>query len=606
MKLNKLVINNFMSVHEATLYLADKGLVSIEGHNADKTGSDSNGAGKSTIINAILWCNYGEAGKKIKSDSVVSRKAKRDCYVSCEWQDEVQTYRITRYRKHKVHKNAVTVEVQTEAGWSDVTKAGATNVQEQINQVLGQDLLTFEASCFAQQREPLDIPAMTDKGLKDLLERVLPFEDLQEQYEKATKELSDHDKLINAYEKDILQLTWSMEHAKKKASENVPLFNNYADNINTKNKEIATRIKSKQDAIRVASHGLTNLDKVLEEQKTVNGIIAALGDTNLGRAESVLEMAIKRHKETEDAYNSPDTSCLVCGQETESKEAYRARLLPNLQDRWQAVEEAKKVVEEIKGKVAEASVLEDEYKLLRDKQDTHLESERQISRLRAEIKLLEGQVVEAGSNPYQATIDALRRDYREAKEKRIALNKVLTEALEEREILAAVQHTFSPKGVRYHMLERVAPKLTEATNKYLQILTDGAVEVTWATVTKTGTGEYREKFIIDCKYNGVETEYGSLSGGESRKVKLACFFGLQDIIASKATKNIELWCGDEIDHALDAAGIERLMSVLAAKTESKSTILVISHNELRDWIPNYAVVTRENDISTISGYLNED
>jgi DNA repair exonuclease SbcCD ATPase subunit len=605
-KLNKLVINNFLSVMEATLYLADKGLVSIEGINEDATGSDSNGAGKSTIINAILWCCYGEAGKKIKADSVVNKKAKKNCLVSTEWQDEDKTYRITRYRKHSISKNAVTVEIQTETGWQDITKAGATNVQEQINRVLGQDLLTFEASCFAQQREQLDIPAMTDKSLKDLLERVLPFEDLNEQHAKATVLVHEQERLIQNLKDKIIKLTWEMDSAKKKAGETLTLFNNYGAQIKTKNAEIESKIQKKKDAIRVASHGLTSLPKVEDELALVNEAIEDLGDTNVGRALALEEVAGKNLKRVQDAFDSPDINCPTCGYETEDAGTYRAKLLPKVEESREALKLAQAKVAEVSAKLAELSELQDEAKLLKDKRYIHLESERVISSLRAEITLLEGQKTVEGSNPYQSPLNTLKGDYRTAKASRGEYNEALEEALEELETREAVQYTYSPKGVRYHMLETVAPRLTESTNKYLQILTDGAVSVTWSTVTKTAAGDYREKFIIDCNYDGEEVEYGSLSGGESRKVKLACFFGLQDVIASKASKNIELWCGDEIDHALDAAGLERLMSVLDAKTGTKSTILVISHNELRDWIPNYAVVTRKNKISTISGYLNEN
>lgn len=605
MKLNKLIINNFGPVKEATLYLADKGLVSIEGRNEDGIGADSNGSGKSTIINAILWCNYGEAGKKIKADSVVNDKIKKDCYVTSEWQEEDRNYRITRYRKHKVGKNSVKVEIETDEGWKDITIAGATAVQNQINEILGQDFLTFQASCFAQQDESLDIPAMTDKGLKELLEKVLPFEDLNGQYEIASKQVSDQVKLVKKLEDEVALKNWQIDSNREEGKKAVASFKSYAGDIAAKNAEVDKRIEAKEQAIGVAKYGLTNIDKVEAEIERLKKAIDDIGECNpIAFSISIKRMSEELERKKKE-YDEADNHCPVCKQETESKEAIQARLLPAIQRLAEDIQEAKKEEGLVLKKSDERKALAKQMVELFDKEKTHNEAVATIARLKGEIRLLQGQKTVLGSNPHKEAVDRFKTGYDKAVKGKASFEAKLVEAKAELELLEAVQFTYSPKGVRYHMLERIAPRLTTLTNKYLNVLTDGAIEAKWATVIRTAAGDYREKFAITTFVKGIEKEYGALSGGEKRKVRLACFFGLQDLIASRATKNISIWCGDEIDHALDAAGLERLMVLLDAKTKAKSTILVISHNQLREWIPNLAIVTRKDDTSTITGYLNE-
>ena len=120
----------------------------------------------------------------------------------------------------------------------------------------------------------------------------------------------------------------------------------------------------------------------------------------------------------------------------------------------------------------------------------------------------------------------------------------------------------------------------------------------------TATGEVREKFHIDAHNDAVgTTSFGLLSGGEKRKVRLACALALQDIVASRAEKPINLLIGDEVDDALDESGLERLMGLLDEKSRERGTLLVISHNELSDWVREVCTVTRKAGQSTMEGPL---
>jgi DNA repair exonuclease SbcCD ATPase subunit len=177
------------------------------------------------------------------------------------------------------------------------------------------------------------------------------------------------------------------------------------------------------------------------------------------------------------------------------------------------------------------------------------------------------------------------------------------EAAKDVEVASNAVKVFGPTGVRVFLLDTVTPYLNERTSHYLGTLSDGRIEAVWTTLAKSAKGELIERFSIEVEKADGGKSFKALSGGEKRKVRLACALALQDLVGSRATKPINLWIGDEIDDALDEAGLERLMAVLEEKAREKGTVAVISHNSLRDWIRETVTVTKEGGRSTVSGAL---
>ncbi|KAI1363332.1 P-loop containing nucleoside triphosphate hydrolase protein [Xylaria arbuscula] len=69
----------------------------------------SNGSGKSTIIEAIVWCQFGRCIRKgLSVGDVVNDVTGQNCMVSLSFSNG---YTITRYRKHKIHGNRVIVSL---------------------------------------------------------------------------------------------------------------------------------------------------------------------------------------------------------------------------------------------------------------------------------------------------------------------------------------------------------------------------------------------------------------------------------------------------------------------------------------------------------------
>ena len=65
MYFGKLSIKNFLVIGEAEVDLHNCGLTLIEGRNEDDESANSNGAGKSSLVDALCWCLYARLPVRI-------------------------------------------------------------------------------------------------------------------------------------------------------------------------------------------------------------------------------------------------------------------------------------------------------------------------------------------------------------------------------------------------------------------------------------------------------------------------------------------------------------------------------------------------------------
>lgn len=133
MKFKKITIENFKSIGTNPV------VVNLDFNNTTLL-TGSNGVGKTSITEAIVWCIYGVT--KLKADNVVNKTVGENTKVELEFTENNKNYVITRYRKHRVHKNNVYI---FENGENISLKNQADN-QELIQKIVGIDPRAFMSS----------------------------------------------------------------------------------------------------------------------------------------------------------------------------------------------------------------------------------------------------------------------------------------------------------------------------------------------------------------------------------------------------------------------------------------------------------------------------
>lgn len=178
MKFLKLQVENFMALASAEVELDQRGLVLIQGVNSGDSSAASNGAGKSTLMNSLMWCLYGETAHGVKGDDVLSTGHEKNCRVMVTVEDEGKRYAIIRHRKHKEFKNRLIVRGED----GDMTKGKDTLTQEFVERLIGASKEVFMASIYASQEAMTDLPGMSDKNLKTIVEEAAGVDRLTRAY----------------------------------------------------------------------------------------------------------------------------------------------------------------------------------------------------------------------------------------------------------------------------------------------------------------------------------------------------------------------------------------------------------------------------------------
>lgn len=631
MKIEAVCIQNFLAISDARVELNDKGLVLIQGENLDDSSADSNGTGKSSIVDALCWGLYGVTARGVSGDAVVNRTEGKDCSVCVYLNDNGKSYIVHRTRKHSTLKNQTKVTVKTAEAITDISKGTEKETQKVINRVMGCSLDVFKAAVYSGQESMIDLPSLTDKNLKMIVEEAAGIERIEKAYEVARKEAeevfsaySDATMKRDLYWDDIASSESFVQAAKNDMDE-------WGARQSVKIRGLTADVESAQRALNGSVSDLNSLDEesIMQRKKSIVDVAREAKNKRNERQQSLTKVEhdiavqgsnrglyIDKVKHSVDVIkkcqNNPETFvCETCGS------PLNAEKIQNLiSNEMENIKGYKKSIEMVDGKLNALKKEKEELTTLfegSDEEDTGvinslLEEIQKLNEVkervaRAETNLRSAELfksqAESEVNPYIKTYnDALSN-----KEDSVKLHQSYEKKAEELEaeynLRKATVDVFSPSGVRALILDTVTPFLNQRTAEYLSVLSDGNLSATWTTLSKTAKGELREKFKIEVSNDKGGETFNALSGGEKRKVRIATALALQDLVSSRATKPIELWVGDEIDNALDASGLERLMTILNTKAKERGTVLIISHTNLRDWCSNVITVRKENGQSTI-------
>jgi DNA repair exonuclease SbcCD ATPase subunit len=650
MKFTRMTINNFMAIGKTRLNLDNVGLVLLQGENRDDSSAASNGSGKSSILDALCWCLYGETARGETGDAIINSVAGKNTKVAVVVEDGGYAYVIQRFRKDSHNKNRLMLGRMPlpllEGGLlEDLTLGTDKLTQGVVERLIGCPKSVFTAAIYAGQEQMPDLPRMTDKELKELIEESAGMTTLQAAYEVAKEQTriakvrsSDavggltraegmlKDALAALKNAETNSAGWKAriegEVADTRASIEKVQYNLVAQEISAKaSTEKLAELALEKEEVEKTLLSLDGERKALAAAEAAYRTASSNKSAAAATARSLEARVREAKKHFDHIGESVGKPCGECGKAIEEKDLETARLaakekLRNLIASFRDAESVEKAcaeseqnaladLEKTRARQTDTSALVARKRDIEARETSHKsiikaaeDSKSELVKLQAQVKrLLEAE------NPHETYIGEaiLAREAATAAVENSKKN--VAETQKDLAIMEGVSRVYGPKGVRATILDTVTPFLNERTGKYLGALSDGNLTANWSTLSLSASGELVEKFSISVFAKSGADRFGLLSGGEKRKVRLACSMALQDLVASRATKPINLYMADEIDDALDAAGLERLMGILEEKAKERGTVIVVSHNELSDWIREQVKVVKEGGVSTLSGSM---
>jgi DNA repair exonuclease SbcCD ATPase subunit len=243
-----------MSIRDVTINLDGRGMTLILGENKDNINFDNNGAGKSTITEALTYVLYGRTLRGLKGDEVVNRNSKKNCRVMLDFvDDDGSEYRISRYRKHKDNGNKFFLFRNK----TDITPKSEADFTQAIVDILNMDFLTFTSSIL-YSAQSFKFTTATDAEMKNAFDTMLGLNLYTDCLEETKSQLRGIEHDFDVYTAKIDALNSQIESSKEEIKETNELCDKYED-------------KKKQELHEIQQE----IDEASKELKDLNSQVAS-------------------------------------------------------------------------------------------------------------------------------------------------------------------------------------------------------------------------------------------------------------------------------------------------------------------------------------------
>ncbi len=169
----QLILKNFLSYRDATLDFS--GL-----HTACICGA--NGAGKSSLLEAITWAIWGES--RAASEDDVIHSGSKEVRVDFTFESNQQKYRVIRTRVRN-GTGALEFQIETPSGFRPLTGKGLRATQDVIQEHIKLDYDTFINSAYLRQGRADEFMLKRPTERKEILAELLKLNQYDELEEKA-------------------------------------------------------------------------------------------------------------------------------------------------------------------------------------------------------------------------------------------------------------------------------------------------------------------------------------------------------------------------------------------------------------------------------------
>lgn len=512
-----------------------------------------NGAGKSTILDALCYGLFGKSFRKINKDQLNNSINRREMLVEIEFSIGKNEYLVRRGRHPTVFEIYLDDRLVDQTSAREYQEHLEKNIIK-LNYVSFTQIVILGSSNFvpfmqlsAWQRrgvveDLLDIKIFSSMNVllkekiqinKDKLTNLKYQIDLAE--EKITLHRQHIEELKNTNEKRVADITVELEEKQKELNR----LNHAIEEANEKVGRLTSEIR---DA--------TNVEKKSKELKQLR---------------EKLNNKIEKIAKQKDFYENT-IECPTCTQVID--EQIRSELIRANEDKIVEVEEAmlqlsQTLVETEKRTVEILSVQSSITQLLEEinsYQNNSNSIQTHIDILKKDLEKISGEDVDVSST--NVRIKELETEIMEIEFQREV-------AIHEKEVLEMAAELLKDKGIKTQIVKQYVPVMNKLINKYLAAM------------------EFFVKFELDENFNEViksrhrdDFSYDSFSEGEKKRLDLALLLTWRAIAKMKNSTNTNLLVLDEVfDASLDAAGCEEFMNVLASESFKDVNVFIITHSQ---------------------------
>jgi DNA repair exonuclease SbcCD ATPase subunit len=599
----------FLSIEDATIGFQN-GVHLINGVNYDMEcdGNESNGAGKSSLMDALLWCIFGELSRgKCKENEVINRSIGKNCLVEVAFEHEGKSWRIRRTRKHDEHGNSLSFWIDNE----EMTLKGARDTGKLLAETLPVSATLFKHAIQVGQGMPDKFLDLSEREKQELLCEVVDMavyekaldhakgeiavrnqsivmtdgsiKGIQDQVERWALELENYKVSLRTYESRSAE---DMEALKKKVALLEIEINSDNSRADALSSQKVYPLKEKVEVTRAEVQRLRDRKAAMEQDLRPYAEKVRAAD----RVVSEIKARGKAMKAQQEEMSNAPKNCPTCGQKLEGED-----IMPHLMELARKQDAlfndeykpAKVVLDaanaEYDGQVAAVTAFDTQ---LNAKVEEERADVRAFEAAQEEIQAIfrsipakqrEKDNTEGTLRTYETQASQMRDKVKYTESQLEELTKSITPHVERKKQLEREKDhwTFwkdSVPNLRASAMEEVLSFINERLDYYMDTFSAGAM----------GVRLYQEAFgkgsKIKVEMRTPAGTYGMSSGGEKRRVDLALYLSLSDLLHASAGLKSNILVADEICDGLSPTGVQKFLDVLRLKAQDGLAVFVITHN----------------------------
>jgi DNA repair exonuclease SbcCD ATPase subunit len=512
-----------------------------------------NGAGKSTILDALCFTLFGKPFRNINKPQLVNSINQKQLQVEVEFNIGSKHYHVIRGIKPNVFEIKLNgVLVNQDAASRDYQKYLEEHVLKLNYKSFTQIVILGSASFTPFMQLPASHRREVIEDLLDIKVFSTMNDVLKDKYNEIKVKISDLDNKIEVGKQKVkLQQEYikTLEDDKKKREDDVQ------KQIHDTTEEVAqlTMLVSEEKQQQLHLESSINDAETKRSLRTkMEALLRSLADR------------IKTQKKQIEFYHEHDI-CPTCSQDltTSIREEAVHRHESTIQELQTAVEKLQSQYQDTQARLDEIVAIETK---ISEHQDRIIDLNSQI--------IGNQKLVQSLQQTLQSTsLDTVNVEEEKANLKQIAktiveFSNTKTGLVEEKHYLDIAGLLLKDTGIKTTIIRQYLPAINKLVNKFLQAM-DFFV-----------TFELDEAFNEKIKSRHRDDfSYASFSEGEKAKIDLALLFAWRSIARMKNSANTNLLLLDEVfDGSLDVNGTDYVMTILNTIGE-ENNIFIISHKD---------------------------
>jgi len=511
----------------------------------------NNGAGKSTMLDALCFGLFAKPFRAVKKDQLVNTINEKECVVEVEFQIGKKEYKIIRGIKPNLFEIWCNGDMLNQ-------DAAVRDYQKHLEQhILKLNFRSFTQVVILGNASFVPFMQLRARHRREVVEEILDIEIFSKLNLMFREKAKAQDETIKQADFNYQLLDGKIETQQKHIDDISNTNKDTADSKKLDIKNADTDIENYREDIARVRREIAELQiEIIDQTKLTNkhGKLTAM--------EAKLENTCIKHKKELRFFKEHD-DCPTCRQAID--EAFKKATIAvkeskvvELELGMSQIDNAIRTSQKKLDKINDTVVAIREKDLLISRYETSIsEIEKYKTRLQTEIDDLSDEKFSTG---------VATGELNQLQEQLVDAEKDKLKQKEEKLYIDTARHLMQDTGIKTKIIKQYLPVMNQYINKNLADM------------------DFFVNFTLDEEFNETiksrhrdDFQYHSFSEGEKLRIDLAILFTWREIAKLKNSTNTNLLILDEIfDSSLDTTGTDEFMRILY-HTMNKENVFIISH-----------------------------